>query len=179
MEERDRDRLDLLAREEVDGRRDARRVEGRQDLPARPEALRDLAAPAARHERGRPLEVDVVESRQAQPPDLEEIAEARGREEPGARAAAFEDRVRGDRRPVQQLVDVTRGDPGRAHQLPRAMDDRLRVVGGGGEDLPRERSPVRSDQNQIGERAAHVDAQAMAHPVSPAADCVDLTAGQL
>ena len=62
--------------------------------------------------------------------------------------------------------------PRRRQQLARAPDDRLGVVAGGGEDLPRERPPVRADQDQVGERAAHVDAQPIAHgdlprPASP------------
>ena len=162
VEERDRDRLDALAREEIDGRASTLAgSSGVRTSPARPEPLGDLAPPAPRHERRRALEVDVVEPRQPEPPDLEEVAEPRRREEPRPRAAALEDRVRGHGRAVDQLADVGRADAGRRHQLARALDDRLGVVAGGGEHLPRERPPVRPDQDQVGERAADVDAQAM------------------
>ena len=82
VEERDRDRLHALAREEIDGRRDARPDRAASGSPARAEPLRDLAPPAPRDEGRRPLEVDVVEPRQPEPPDLQEVAEARRREEP-------------------------------------------------------------------------------------------------
>jgi hypothetical protein len=59
VEKRDRDRLDALAGQ---SRRppDAGRVQRRQDLAAGSETLDDLAPPAARDQRRRPLEVDVV-----------------------------------------------------------------------------------------------------------------------
>ena len=167
VEKRDRDRLDALAGQEADGLPDAGRVQRRQDLPARAEALDHLAPPAARDQRRRALEVDVVEPREAEAPDLEEVAEPCGREEPRPRPAPLEDGVRRDGRAVDQLAEVRGADARRRHQLARAPDDRLGVVAGGREDLPREGTPVRPDQNQIGERAPDVDSETIAHRVSP------------
>ena len=118
------------------------RVERRSGSPRRDgPAARAISRRQRRGTSGaRPLEVDVVQPREAQPPDLEDVAEALGREQPRARAAALEDRVGGDGRPVEDLAEVGRADAGRRQQLARARDDRLGVVVGGGQDLARERA---------------------------------------
>jgi hypothetical protein len=54
-------------------------------------SLTHLEPPAAVHERRGPLEVQIVEAREPQAPDLQEVAKASRREQPGAGAAALEE----------------------------------------------------------------------------------------
>ena len=79
------------------------------------------------------------------------MLEARRGHEGGARAPAFEQRVRRDRRPVREALDVRR-----AHR-PGGRDDGLLLALRGG-DLRRAQLAVR-EQHRVGERAADVDAE--------------------
>ena len=87
---------------------------GMRTVAAVVEPLVDGLPPAARDQRRRALEVEVVEPRQPQAADLEDVAEALGRDQAGRRAAPLEDRVRRDGRAVQDLAE------------PRGLDARPR-----------------------------------------------------
>jgi hypothetical protein len=66
-------------------------------------ALAHLELPAAGHERSCALEVQIVEAREPQAPDLQEVAKAGRREQPGAGAAALEDGIGGHGRAMDDL----------------------------------------------------------------------------
>ena len=83
-----------------------------------------------------------------------DVARAAGDDEPGLGALALDQRIDGDGRAVDQLVD--RGDVDAA--LADAVDDPLYQVGGRGEALRLHESAERIvESDQIGERAADVD----------------------
>src|SRR6267142_2736856 len=147
-------------------------VERGDHLTAVIHALADLAALPAGRQRGRALEVEVVESREAQAADLEQVAKALGGQEPGARPAPLQDRVGGHRGAVDDLADLGRRDGGLRGQLLHARDDGLGVVGGGRQHLAGARDAVGRHQDQVGEGAAHVHSEPIAHadlprPASP------------
>ena len=92
-----------------------------------------------------------VEMRAGLAAKMEEVLEPRRRDERGLRAGSFEERVRGDRRPV--------GEPlhgGRAHR-PRGREHRLRLIGL--RRHLRRREPVTVQEHGVGERPADVDAE--------------------
>jgi hypothetical protein len=130
-------------------------------------ALANLTAPPARNERRRALEVEIVEPGEAKPSDLEQIAEALGGQETGPGTAALEDSVGRDGGAVDDLADVARRNAGLGRQLSHAVDDRARVVGRRRQHLAGARDPVRRDEDEIGEGAAHIDAEPIAHDALP------------
>ena len=148
------------------GHLDRRRlVELPQDLAPVAHALGNLAHSLDRHD---PLrlhpEVGVpVALGDALPRDLENVPEPLGRHQPEAVEPLLEERVGGDRRPVRDRRHCARRRAGEAEDLPDPLQHgERRVVGGGrglgGEDLAR-RLVHRDD---VGERAAGVDADAQA-----------------
>ncbi len=159
MDQADGDRPHALGQEPVERVVDRGAVERDEDVAAMVEALVDGHPPATRDERRRPLELEVVQARKAQPADLEHVAETLGRQQAGRGAAPFEDGVRRDRRAVQDLAERRGVDPGRGEQLHRAGNDRGRIVVGGRQDLAGERGAIRADQDKVREGPAHVDAE--------------------
>ncbi len=172
VQKADRDRLHALGEQAIDGGGRALAVERRDHLAAVVHALADLASPPAGHERRGALEVKVVEPREAQASDLEQIAEALRGQEARARAAPLENGVGGHGGAVDDLADVARGNAGLGRQLPDARDDGLGVVGGRREHLAGAGDAVRRHEDEIGEGATHVYSQPIAHadllmPASP------------
>ena len=164
VEQADGDRLDLLAPQ--DRRRRAHRVvvERPQHLARRAEPLGDRHRPVAGDQRRRLLELRVVERRPHLARDLEQVAEALGRDEAAARDLPLDDRVRRDRRRVDDEADL----PGRHAALgERALDGVHEALGG----IGRRRQHLRDrdgagllvDQGRVGEGAADVDGHAHAH----------------
>ncbi len=131
-------------------------------LAARAGALGDLVAQPARDERRRLLVLELVHHRDPQPPQLEHVAEAGRRQQRAARALPFEHRVRGDRRRVHDLRDARGRRPGLLQQLEDALDDAARVVVGRRQHLLRAQRAVGAEQDDVGERAADVDADPVA-----------------
>jgi hypothetical protein len=164
VQERDRERLDLLAGELVRHRRHRSLVEVAPHLSARAEPLRHLVPQPPRHERRRLVVLDVVEHRDAQPPHLQDVAEPLGRHERRPRAAALEDRVRRDRRRVHDVLDRRRRHARLVEQREDPVDDAPRVVAGRRQHLLRPHRAVASEQDDVGERSADVDADAVARP---------------
>ena len=150
--------LDLAAGEVPGDRPQARLRERRQDPARRVDPLLHVETKGAGDERGRLPEREVeegVRGHPARPPDLEEVAEAPGREHRGAGAAPLEDGVRADGGPVHHPLDP--GRPG--GRLLQALEHRGGLVAAPGEGLgggdPARRPVVHDD---VGERAADVDA---------------------
>jgi hypothetical protein len=171
VQEADRDRLHALGEQAVDGG-GAVAVQRGHHLTAVIHALADLAPPPARHQRSRAFEVEVVEPRELQTADLEQVAKTLRGEQARPRAAPLQDRVRGHRGAVNDLADVAGCDAGLGGQVADARDDRLGVVRGGRQHFAGAGDAVGRHQDQIGEGAAHVHSQPVAHadlprPASP------------
>ncbi len=96
--------------------------------------------------------------------DLHNLAIALGRDETDARALAFEHGIGGNRGAVQEIVDVRRRQTSLGAQRLDAIENAFRaVVRGRGCLVSPEIPGVVAEQQQIGERAADVDAHAVAH----------------
>ena len=170
MEERDRDRPDPLVAEDRRRPADRRLVEGNEHRAVREHPLGDAESqPAGDHRLGQADEhvVDVVADL---PGQLEDVAEALGREQAGLRALAFEDDVGDESGRVDHLAGPGEevGDGG--GEVADAAHHRLlgRMRGGQGLFDPDGAVGI-VDQGEVGERAADVDAEAKGgcHVASP------------
>ena len=84
------------------------------------------------------------------------------RQHPDLGPAVREDDVRGDGRPVEEVVDLAERHPCLGAQLLDALDDGARrIVGSGGNLVDRDLSGFLVDEDHVGERAADVDADAL------------------
>ena len=97
----DGDGVDLGLAQRLDRRLEALLVE-RLELAVRPHPLADGEAAVARHERLGAALGEVVERGQVLARELDQVAETLGGDERGARAAALEQRVGGDRHAVRE-----------------------------------------------------------------------------
>ena len=144
-----RDRLDVRLAQRVDRLGDAVLVE-RLDLAVRAHALAHGEAQVARHERLGAALGEVVEGRAVLARELDQVAEALGGDERGARAAALEQRVGGDRHPVREGRHVGGLDGLEAAHHPfRLILGRARHLGG--QDSPT------IERHQIGEGSSNID----------------------
>ena len=96
--------------------------------------------------------------------DVEDVAVALGRDHPDLRAVVLDHDVRGDRRPVEHLVELVGWDAGVSGEVTNALDGSLRRIRRRrrqlvDEDLPR----LVVDIDEIGERPPDVDPYAF-HP---------------
>ena len=98
-------------------------VERGVDLSVMGDALRDLAAQVARDQRLRLFPGEIVEARDADAAQFQDIAEARGGEQAGARAAAFDDGVGGDGGAVHDGAAVRRRQREFGEQLVKDGED--------------------------------------------------------
>ena len=114
-EKADRDRLDSSAGEGMRCSLDVARLERLEHLTLRADPAARLAAQLARHQRVGLRAPQVVESRALLRPDLEDVAEAGGREQADARGTALDERVR--RRPSSRARGS--GSPRRQHRARR------------------------------------------------------------
>src|SRR5262249_19412915 len=115
----------------------------------------DPPGQAARHER---------------PGDLQYLPEALGGDQPDLRALALQDRVGGHGRAVQQMGDLAALHPGlRADQVDAVPYPGRLVLRRGGRLGPPGRSGLLVDEQHVGEGAADVYPQAIAHAVLPLA----------
>ena len=167
VQERDRDRLDAVGEQAPAGLAHALLVE-RCDLVALVVgALGDAEAQVARDERLGRLQAVVVRRLARALAQGERVAEALGAEEARGRAAAGQERVRGDGRAVHDQLDLGQelGEraPGADRDLLEAGDEAERRVAGGRARLVDEPRPVGAEHEEVGERPADVDADAVAH----------------
>ena len=133
----------------VDGRQGPE-VERRDDA-LRPHPLVDADAAVEGDERVGVVHLRAVQARPGLAAELQQVLEAGGRHERGARAAALEQRVRGHRRAVREALEL-------------AGPDRLRGGDDGlllrlGRRHLRDREAVALDEHRVGEGAADVDAE--------------------
>ena len=130
VQEDDGERGDALGRQLGRGLQHGALVEGRAHAAVDGHPLRHLQAPAARHQRRRLDDLDVVELVLALAPDLQRVAEALGGDEPGRRALALDQRIGEERRGMHHAADVGGGNralapaAGRCRPSRRARDRR-------------------------------------------------------
>ena len=165
VEQRDRDCLDIVLADLLRDVANGVLVERRPGLAARADPLGDLVPEPAGDERPRALVLDVVEHRNPQPAHLEHVAEALRRHERGPRSEPLEHRVRGDRGGVDDAVDLVARDAAGGEQGDCALDDAAGVVVGRRQHLGGAHGAVVAEQDDVGERAADVDAEAVAQAV--------------
>ena len=146
----DRDGVDLGLPQRVDGLLHAVLVE-RLELAVGPHPLLHREAQIPRHERLRAPLGEVVERRAVLAGELDQVAEALGRDQRGARAAALEQRVGGDRHPVRE-----RGHVAGLDRLQRAHHTLGLIVGRARHLARRDAGSV--EGHEVRERAAHIDA---------------------
>ncbi len=155
VQKADRDGLDAAFCEAVGQRSNAVLVERHQHPAARVHPLAHREAQAARHERRRQVDIDVVLLEPVLVADLDRIAEALGRQQCGLGAFALDDRVGRESRPVnddRQFGGCERRFP--QHDADRFEDGALRRRRGG-QDLGAVAASARFERN-IGERAADI-----------------------
>jgi hypothetical protein len=161
MQQADRHRLHSLGHERVEKRAHLRFVKRGHHAPGRIDPFVHLAAQVAGHERlGEPQEqvVDVVA---LFGPGLEHVAEPAGRDQCGPRPAPLDDRVRDERRAVDDFRNLGQRHACRAGQGVEPVNRRIGRVGIGGERLVRRHHPAgRVRHHEVGEGAADVEADA-------------------
>jgi hypothetical protein len=118
----DGDRLYPLINELLDRARDIGLGQRPLHLAFGVDAFVDLDAQMALDEGRRLGPRQVIEPRHPQGADLEHVAEAFCRDQPGPRALQFEDRVRCNRGAVQHLDDFGVIEPALADQLGQPVD---------------------------------------------------------
>ncbi len=157
VQQPDRHGLDLLGSERLDRTGDAGFVERNQHLTLRIDPLADGQAQPAGNERRRQIDVDVVLLEAVFVADLDHVAEPFGGEKGGSGALALDERIRGERRAMDDHADLAGLDArlgcDRAQSGQHALFRGVRR----GQDLPR-KPPLADLQRHVGERAADVDA---------------------
>ena len=135
------------------------RIERREHFTFRADALGHLASVAPHDQRGE-LSAETVGLGAITAPQFEYIAESRRGDQPAARTLAFDRCVCGHGGPMDQEIDVFRGDAKRLNALQQAHRLVLRRGGDFGHD---ERRRLRIDVDQIRVGSANVNAYIATH----------------
>ena len=167
VDEGDGDGLHAVRKKPVERGVHARFVERLEDPAGMVDPLGDLHPVDPGRERLGFLPSEVVEAGHAKAPDLEDVAEAGGGDEAGPDAPLLEDRVRGDGRAVNDLLDLVAGNPDPRQRDLEALGDAAAVVVRGRRDLDGEGMAPRPQQDEIGEGATDVDSDAIAQSLPP------------
>ena len=134
------------------------------DVPRVEHPLADLEGELARNEGRRSLREPVVELGAILAGDLEDVAEALGDEEGAPDPAPFEEGIRRDGRAVHEEGDVLRPEAGLADDLADPLLHARGLVGRRRRRLGEvDAVGLGVEQNEIGERAAHVHAKSDIH----------------
>ena len=168
VEETDGDRLDVVPLDEVDGVVDVLLAQGRHDGALRVDPLADLQAMVARHQhRGGVLE-EVVEGGPRGAAQLQHVAKAPRGDEGRARALALEQGVGHHGGGVGEEAHVGRRETvalkGRGERVEDAAGE---IARRGGDLHHRDLLATLLGEDDIGEGAADVDAEAPAHRRAP------------
>ena len=133
------------------------RSSGRRSLPVLCQPPRDLAPEIAGHERRRLLVVEVEVVRTVPARDLERVAEALGRDQPGLDALPLRQRVDHERRAMGEERDLAESDAALRHHVHHALlEVRRRRVCLRRHDLLDAGLGVRGEVHEVRERAADV-----------------------
>jgi hypothetical protein len=164
VQQADRDRLDAFGGQLADDPARVVLVEGLPDLAVGQEPLADFAAEPPRHEGRRRIDEEVVHVVAAFVANLERVTKALGGQERRPRALALDERVGRERRAVDDGPHGACGNRRLLEERTDALLDRVRRIFRRGEDLAHARGTAcLVDDDEIGERAADVDAQARRH----------------
>src|SRR5439155_15874 len=121
---------------------------------------------------------EIVEARHAQTPDLEDVAEALGGNEPRPGAAQLEQRVGGDGGAVKHLDHVATAETCLVEDLAEPVDDGAGVVLHAGRHLLDVQASVGVEEDDVGEGAADIDRDAeAAHAVRSIARTAAIVTG--
>ena len=154
VQEADGDRLDPVGAQRGAGFGDAGAIERHVHLARAQQPLVDLAREVARHQRPVTVKEQAISLRPVAAADDVYVARAAGDHEAGLGAFSLDQRVDGDGRAVDQLVD---GGGGKS-ALADAVDDALPELRRGGEALGLHEATVGVvEPDQIGEGASDID----------------------
>ena len=154
VKETNRDRLDALGGEHAAGFGDAGAIEPHVHLARAQQPLVDLAREVARHQRPVTVKEQAIGLRPVAAADDVHVARAAGDDEAGLGALSFDQRIDGDGRAVDQLVD---GGGGKG-ALADAVDDPLPELRRGGEALGLHEATIGVvEADEIGEGASDID----------------------
>jgi hypothetical protein len=163
MEQRDGDGLHPLGEERGDGLARARGIERGEDAAVGEQPLTHLEPEVPRHERGGRVDEEIVHVIPAFAADLEGIAEPRRGEEPRLGALALDQRIRGQRRAVDEGGHARGVAPGLVEQGQHPLLDGLgRLLGRRQELADAHGARPLIDQHEVGEGAADVHSDARA-----------------
>jgi hypothetical protein len=94
--------------------------------------------------------------------DVQDVAEAVGRDHPDLGARVRERDVRGDRRAMEEVVDLRLGDAGLRAEPRDSVDHAAsRIVGRRGDLVHRDPACLLIHEDQVGERPSDVDADTL------------------
>jgi hypothetical protein len=158
VQKADRDRLDALLEQSPDCLLGVGRGERALHPAGRVEPLVDRDPQMTRHQYRRLLPGHVVETRHAQRADLQNVAEALSCDQAGPGALALQDGIGRHGRAVPDLRDLGRSEPAGPQDLAEAGHDRTRIIVDRGRDLLGLERAVGAQHDDVGERAADVDA---------------------
>ena len=165
-EERHGDRLDALGRERARSVADGGFIQRHEYFATRADALGHLEAASARNERSRSPIQNVVHPQEVAAPDLDDVTEAFGGDEPRARALAFEQGIDADGRAVNRQPTIGEIDAGLIRTPQHAVEQRGRCTEGLGID----HGPRRLvERREVRERSTDVDADPKWHRRFPGA----------
>ena len=137
---------------------DLGQCEGDKDIAARIDAFAQGQAIVAGDQRIGQGEVEVVLFEARFGAHLDHVAEAFGRDEGGAGAAPFDQRIGGERGAVDDAGERGGCEAGAGTDLVHAVEDGVFGRGVGGQDLDREEAR-RGFEHDVGEGAADIDAE--------------------
>jgi hypothetical protein len=160
VQERDRDRLDAGLGELEGKALDVQEVDLLLDRPVGERPLGDVEAQVTGHERCRQVDVEVVDLVAALARDLDRVAMPGGREQRRRRPLALDDRVRHERRPVHDALDLRDRDAVRLERLLQDRLDRARGLVRRRQRLADGDEAARADDAEVRERPPDVDADA-------------------
>ncbi len=160
MQQTDRNALHALLAQHVDCGSKAHHIERHGNRAVGAQLLDHLQPQPSLDQRARLGPVQVVQYRHAKVTNLQDVAKTLGGDQCGACALSLQDRVGPDRRAMQH---VRHRPPVGRQQRAQTIENSLAVIVRRGGDLVRDHAPVCRDRNEVGERAADVDADALSH----------------
>ena len=172
VQEADRHRLDGFGPQPRDGVLERGRIERHATALPRRRRSRTPSRRCARHQRHRRRHAQVIAILLQAFAHLEDVAMAFGGEHAHLRALALEQRIGRDRGAVDDALGIAqqlaprRAEP--ARQLVQPLEQAEPGIRRRGRGLGAGRLSVRVDRHQVGEGAADVDADDVAHAASPA-----------